>query len=96
MARRNQRPGGAAFHLSEFDAVREILLMLGKGLVAGFMIAAPLGPVGVLCVQRHRLDPGQCLYVGAGPQDPGFARRCGFQYVDAGEFLTSGFVLRFL
>ncbi len=30
----------------------DILLMLGKGLVAGFIIAAPVGPVGVLCVQR--------------------------------------------
>lgn len=30
----------------------DTLLMLGKGLVAGFIIAAPVGPVGVLCVQR--------------------------------------------
>lgn len=28
------------------------LLMLSKGIVAGFIIAAPVGPVGVLCVQR--------------------------------------------
>jgi len=27
-------------------------MMLGKGAVAGFVIAAPVGPVGVLCVQR--------------------------------------------
>ena len=46
----------------------------------------PLPGLGVVCVHRHRLDPGRCLYVGAGPQDPAFARRCGFQYVDAGEF----------
>ncbi len=32
--------------------VLETLLMLGKGVVAGFVIAAPVGPVGVLCVQR--------------------------------------------
>ena len=56
----------------------------------------PLPGLGVLCVHRHGLDPERCLYVGAGPQDPGFARRCGFQYVDAVEFLTSGFVLGFL
>lgn len=30
----------------------ESLLMLGKGGVAGFIIAAPVGPVGVLCLQR--------------------------------------------
>jgi histidinol phosphatase-like enzyme len=50
----------------------------------------PLPGLGVLCVHRHRLDPGQCLYVGAGPQDPGFARRCGFQHVDADEFFRTG------
>jgi histidinol phosphatase-like enzyme len=50
----------------------------------------PLPGLGVLCIHRHHLDPGRCVYVGAGPQDPGFARRCGFQYVDAEEFLTSG------
>jgi histidinol phosphatase-like enzyme len=46
----------------------------------------PLPGLGILCVHRHRLDPGRCIYVGAGPQDPGFARRCGFQYVEAVEF----------
>src|SRR3546814_716712 len=28
------------------------LLMLVKGALAGFVIAAPVGPVGVLCIQR--------------------------------------------
>jgi hypothetical protein len=28
------------------------------------------------------------IYVGGGPQDPGFARRLGFQYRDAGEFFA--------
>ena len=46
----------------------------------------PLPGLGVVFVQRHRLDPSQCIYVGAGPQDPGFARRLGFQYREAGEF----------
>jgi aryl-alcohol dehydrogenase-like predicted oxidoreductase/predicted kinase len=46
----------------------------------------PLPGLGVVFIQRHRLDPSQCLYVGSGPQDPVFARRLGFQYRDAGEF----------
>jgi histidinol phosphatase-like enzyme len=49
----------------------------------------PLPGLGVLFVQRHRLDPGQCIYVGAGAQDPGFARRLGFTYADARNFLTA-------
>jgi aryl-alcohol dehydrogenase-like predicted oxidoreductase/histidinol phosphatase-like enzyme len=46
----------------------------------------PLPGLGVVFIQRYRLDPSQCIYVGAGPQDPGFARRLGFQYRDAVEF----------
>jgi aryl-alcohol dehydrogenase-like predicted oxidoreductase/predicted kinase len=46
----------------------------------------PLPGLGVVFIQRHRLDPSQCIYVGSGPQDPGFARRLGFQYREAGEF----------
>jgi aryl-alcohol dehydrogenase-like predicted oxidoreductase/histidinol phosphatase-like enzyme len=49
----------------------------------------PLPGLGILCVHRHRLDPGRCLYIGAGPQDPLFARRCGFQYIEAETFFTS-------
>jgi aryl-alcohol dehydrogenase-like predicted oxidoreductase/predicted kinase/histidinol phosphatase-like enzyme len=46
----------------------------------------PLPGLGVRFIQKHRLDPTQCVYVGAGPQDPGFARRLGFQYRDASDF----------
>jgi aryl-alcohol dehydrogenase-like predicted oxidoreductase/predicted kinase len=49
----------------------------------------PLPGLGVVFIQRHRLDPSQCIYVGSGPQDPGFARRLGFQYREAGEFFVS-------
>jgi len=46
----------------------------------------PLPGLGIVFIQRHRLDPSRCVYVGAGPQDPGLARRLGFQYREAGEF----------
>ena len=52
----------------------------------------PLPGLGVLFVQRHALDPAQCMYVGAGPQDPGFARRLGFRYCDATDFFGSAAV----
>ena len=48
----------------------------------------PLPGLGVLFVERHRLDPSQCIYVGAGSQDPGFARRLGFNYQDADDFFA--------
>ena len=49
----------------------------------------PLPGLGVVLIQRYHLDPAQCVYVGVGPQDPGFARRLGFQYRDAVDFFTS-------
>jgi histidinol phosphatase-like enzyme len=46
----------------------------------------PLPGLGVLAIERHGLDPRRCRFVGAGPQDPGFARRLGFEYCDASQF----------
>ena len=48
----------------------------------------PLPGLAVRFIQRHRLDASQCIYVGAGPQDPGFARRLGFIYHDAADFFA--------
>jgi aryl-alcohol dehydrogenase-like predicted oxidoreductase/histidinol phosphatase-like enzyme len=48
----------------------------------------PLPGLGVALIQQHRLDPARCIYVGGGPQDPGFARRLGFKYVDASAFFA--------
>ena len=48
----------------------------------------PLPGLGVVFIQRHKLDASQCIYVGAGPQDPGFARRLGFQYREAADFFA--------
>jgi len=49
----------------------------------------PIPGLGVVLIQRHRLNPRQCVYVGTGVQDPGFARRLGFQYREADEFFAS-------
>ena len=46
----------------------------------------PLPGLPVLAIEKYRLDPGRCLLVGDGPQDPGFARRLGFSYRAAEEF----------
>ena len=48
----------------------------------------PLPGLGVALIQRHQLDASLCIYVGSGPQDPGFARRLGFRYVEASEFFA--------
>ena len=46
----------------------------------------PLPGLGVLLIQRHRLDPAACIYVGEGAQDPGFARRLGFTFRNVDDF----------
>jgi aryl-alcohol dehydrogenase-like predicted oxidoreductase/predicted kinase len=38
----------------------------------------PLPGLGVQLIHRHQLDPEQCLYIGGGAQDAGFARKLGF------------------
>jgi histidinol phosphatase-like enzyme len=48
----------------------------------------PLPGLGVMFVHRYRLNPAHCIYVGDGPQDPGFARRLGFRYCDAEAFFA--------
>ena len=46
----------------------------------------PLPGLGVVFQQRYRLDPSRCIYVGSSTQDPGFARKMGFQYRDSRGF----------
>lgn len=41
----------------------------------------PLPGIGVVFVNRYQLDPSQCIYLGSGPHDAGFARRLGFTLV---------------
>jgi len=48
----------------------------------------PLPGLGVMFIHRHQLDAAQCIYIGTGSQDPGFARRLGFQYQDADTFFA--------
>jgi histidinol phosphatase-like enzyme len=49
----------------------------------------PQPGLGVLFIHRYKLDPAQCLYVGTGAQDPGFARKLGFTHRHASDFFGS-------
>jgi histidinol phosphatase-like enzyme len=46
----------------------------------------PLPGLGVVLVERHRLDPARCLYVGRDASDRTFARALGMMYSDAATF----------
>jgi aryl-alcohol dehydrogenase-like predicted oxidoreductase/histidinol phosphatase-like enzyme/predicted kinase len=45
----------------------------------------PLPGLGVVMIERHRLDPTRCIYVGRDASDRAFARVLGFMYRDAAE-----------
>lgn len=41
----------------------------------------PAPGMGVALIEKYKLDPAQCLYVGDQTSDATFAERCGFQFV---------------
>jgi aryl-alcohol dehydrogenase-like predicted oxidoreductase/predicted kinase len=47
----------------------------------------PLPGLGVVMLDRHRLDPHRSVYVGSGPQDAGYARRLGVSFQGAATFV---------
>ena len=49
----------------------------------------PLPGLGVMLVERHRLDPARCVYVGHDASDRAFSRALGFQYREAAEVFRS-------
>jgi aryl-alcohol dehydrogenase-like predicted oxidoreductase/histidinol phosphatase-like enzyme len=46
----------------------------------------PVPGLGVFLVHRYGLDAAATVYVGSGPQDPGFARKLGIKYREAADF----------
>lgn len=63
-----------------------MLLLLLKGLIIGFSIAAPVGPIGVLCINRS-LNEGY---------KSGFTAGCGAATADAIYGCIAGFGLTFI
>jgi histidinol phosphatase-like enzyme len=47
----------------------------------------PLPGLGVALIERHRLDPARCVYVGRDATDRAFARALGFAFQDAADTL---------
>ena len=50
----------------------------------------PLPGLGVVLIERHRLDPARCLYVGRDASDRAFARALGFPYREGLGALSEG------
>jgi threonine/homoserine/homoserine lactone efflux protein len=70
-------------------------MMLGfllKGLVIGFSIAAPVGPIGVLCIRRSLADGfwiGFATGLGAATADAAYGGVAGFGLTAVSRFLVS-------
>jgi len=46
----------------------------------------PASGLAVLLIEKHKLDPAKCIYVGDQTTDRTFAQRIGFQYIDQVEY----------
>lgn len=42
--------------------------------------------LGVMLIEKYKLDPAQCIFVGDQTTDKTFAERCGFQFIHTDEF----------
>ena len=73
-----------------------ILDLLVKGLIVGVVVSAPLGPVGVLCIQRT-LNKGRwygfVTGLGAALSDIGYALITGYGMSFMDDFLAKNQVL---
>ena len=69
----------------------ELLLFLGKGLVLGFSIAAPVGPVGLLCIRRSIISgrlTGFVTGMGAATADAVYGAIAGFGLTRVTAFMV--------
>jgi len=84
--------GGGDFEIDFFGTEMEIAFCL-KGIAVGFVLCAPLGPVGVLCLQRTlaagRLA-GFCAILGAAMVDGLYGMAAGLGMSVIGALLDEG------
>ena len=67
--------------------------LLIKGVIIGFAIAAPVGPIGVLCIRRTLADgrlPGFVSGLGAATADAGYGAVAAFGLTLITDFLMEG------
>jgi len=49
----------------------------------------PQSGLGVLLIEKYKLDPSKCLYIGDQTTDKTFAKRLGFQYTDQSDYFKN-------
>ena len=86
------------YHLCSMNWIEQVTILdlLVKGLIVGVVVSAPLGPVGVLCIQRT-LNKGRwygfVTGLGAALSDIGYALITGYGMSFMDEFLAKNQVL---
>src|SRR3990167_5104475 len=68
-----------------------LLIMLIKGIIIGFAIAAPVGPIGILCIRRTlsgRYAIGLFTGLGAGVADTFYGAVAGFSLATISDFIN--------
>ena len=70
-----------------------MIMLLMKALVIGFAIAAPVGPIGILCIQRslnHGFKVGLMTGLGAALADGCYGLIAGFGLTSLSSILITG------
>jgi Putative threonine efflux protein len=86
------------YHLCSMNWIEQVTILdiLVKGLIVGVVVSAPLGPVGVLCIQRT-LNKGRwygfVTGLGASLSDIGYALITGYGMSFMDDFLTKNQIL---
>jgi len=71
--------------------VSHFFLLFFKGIIIGFVIAAPVGPIGILCIRRTlsgRFGLGLITGLGAGVADTVYGAIAGFSLVSIANFIN--------
>lgn len=69
-----------------------ITILFFKGIIAGFLIAAPVGPIGILCIRRTLAGSyvlGVATGVGAGLADTFYGTVAAFSIASVSDFIKS-------
>lgn len=68
----------------------DVLYAVDRGGPPSTFWRKPCPGMGVVHIEKYKLDPAKCIMVGDMGTDQTFAERCGFQFAEASQFFAQG------
>jgi histidinol phosphatase-like enzyme len=75
--------------LLDLDTPIDVLYATDRGGPPQSFWRKPAPGMAVLLIEKYKLDPAQCVFVGDQTSDKTFSERCGFQFTWDHEFFRS-------